>query len=192
MCGMKTFPQIALILLLGSLAVAQVKITTTSLPDGTVKTPYSAAIDTKGGDTPFKWSSVGLPAGLKLTPSRDTRSASLTGTPTKPSSHQFDVSVEGHGGHMSTMDYTLTIQQGTPHSADLTWKAGAKGIAGYNLYRGTTSGGPYSQINSSLLSTNSYTDSDVADGTTYYYVATEVNNKGDESGYSDQATAVIP
>ncbi len=157
-----------------------------------MKAPYSAAIDTLGGETPLKWSSVGLPAGLTLTPSGDTRRATLKGTPTKASTHQFDVSVEGHGGHMSTVDYTLTIQQGTPHSADLTWKAGAKSIAGYNLYRGTTSGGPYSQINSSLLSTNSYTDSDVADGTTYYYVATEVNNKGDESGYSDQAVAVIP
>jgi len=192
---MKTFPQFALaiILLIGSLAVAaKVKITTSSLPDGTVKTPYSATIETTGGETPFDWSSVGLPAGLKLKPSANTRSATLTGTPTKPSTHQFDVSVEGHGGHMSTVDYTLTIQGGTSHSAALTWKAGAKGIAGYNLYRGTTSGGPYSQINSSLLSTNSYTDSGVADGTTYYYVATEVDNKGDESGYSDQAVAVIP
>jgi hypothetical protein len=189
---MKTFPEFALILLLGSLAVAQVKITTMSLPDGTVKTPYSATIETTGGDTPFDWSSVGLPAGLKLKPSEDTRSATLTGTPTKPSTHQFDVSVEGRGGHMSTVDYTLTIQGGTSHSADLTWKAGAKNIAGYNLYRGTTSGGPYSQLNSSLLSTNSYTDSNVADGTTYYYVATEVNKQGEESGYCAQAVAVIP
>ncbi len=93
---------------------------------------------------------------------------------------------------MSTVDYTLTIQGGTAHSAALTWKAGAKNITGYNLYRSTTSGGPYSQLNSSLLSSNTYTDSDVADGTTYYYVATEVDNKGDESGYSAQAVAVIP
>ena len=191
---MKTFPQLALalILLLGSLAFAQVKITTTSLPEGTVQTPYSVAIDTKGGEAPFKWSSVGLPAGLTLEPSKDTRTATLTGTPTKTSTYQFDLSVEGHGGHMSTVDYTLTIQGGTAHSAALTWSAGAKNITGYNIYRSTTSGGPYSQLNSSALSSNSYTDSDVADGITYYYVATEVDNKGDESGYSAQAVAVIP
>lgn len=191
---MKTFPQFALaiILLISSLAAAQVKITTTSVPNGTVQTPYSVAIDTKGGNTPFNWSSVGLPTGLTLKPSKDTRSATLTGTPTKTATYQFDLSVQGHGGHMSTVDYTLTIQGGTAHSAALTWKAGAKNITGYNLYRSTTSGGPYSQLNSSLLSSNSYTDSDVADGTTYYYVATEVDNKGDESGYSAQAVAVIP
>jgi len=192
---MKAFPKFALaiVVLTGSLAVAQVKIITTSLPDGTVKTPYSATIQTTGGETPFEWSTEGLPGGLTLKPSQDTRSATLTGTPTKPSTHQFDVTVEGHGGHTATEQYTLTIKQGgTPHSADLTWKAGAKNITGYNIYRSTTSGGPYSQLNSSLLSTNSYTDSDVADDTTYYYVATEVNNQGDESGYSDQAVAVIP
>ncbi len=38
---MKTFPQFALaiILLISSLAAAQVKITTTSVPNGTVQTP---------------------------------------------------------------------------------------------------------------------------------------------------------
>jgi hypothetical protein len=189
---MKAFSQFALILLLGSLAVAQVKITTPSLPDGTAKTPYSVTIDTQGGKTPFKWSSVGLPSGLKLKPSKDTRSATLTGLPTKPATHQFDISVEGHFSHRSTVDYTLTILPGTPHSAGLTWKPAAKNIVGYNLYRSTKSGGPYSQINSSLLPTNSYTDSDVDSQTTYYYVATEVDSKGEESGYSDQAVAVIP
>ncbi|MGB9232803.1 MAG: fibronectin type III domain-containing protein [Terriglobales bacterium] len=189
---MRPFPIYAIVLLLCSLAVAQVKITTTSLPDGTVKTLYSATINTTGGETPFEWSSVSLPSGLTLKPSSNTRSATLTGTPTKASTHKFDLSVKGHAGHISTVDYTLTIEQGASHSADLTWKAGAKNITGYNVYRSTSSGGPYSQINPSLLSANSYTDSDVADGTTYFYVATEVNKQGEESGYSAQTEAQIP
>jgi len=54
------------------------------------------------------------------------------------------------------------------------------------------SGGPYSKINSALEASNAYTDNTVAAGQTYYYVATAVDGSGNESGYSNQAQAVIP
>ena len=78
------------------------------------------------------------------------------------------------------------------HSATLTWQAGASGITGYNVYRGAANGGPYSQLNSSLVASTSYTDSTVVGGSTYYYVTTEVNSQGQESGYSNVAEAQIP
>jgi hypothetical protein len=80
----------------------------------------------------------------------------------------------------------------TSHSASLSWQAGASGITGYNVYRGTVNGGPYSQVNSAIVSSTSYTDSTVVGGSTYYYVTTEVNNQGQESGYSNVAEAQIP
>ncbi len=79
----------------------------------------------------------------------------------------------------------------TQHTVDLSWTASSDAV-GYNIYRGTTSGGPYTIINSSLDSTTAYTDSTVVSGSTYYYVATAVNSSSQESGYSNQATAVIP
>jgi fibronectin type 3 domain-containing protein len=79
----------------------------------------------------------------------------------------------------------------TQHTVDLSWAASADAV-GYNIYRSTTSGGPYTMINSSLDGTTAYTDSTVTSGTTYYYVATAVNSSSEESGYSNQATAVIP
>jgi hypothetical protein len=78
------------------------------------------------------------------------------------------------------------------HYVDLSWKAGNGNPVGYNVYRGTVSGGPYTMINTSLDPSTSYTDNTVASGTTYYYVATEVNSEGQESGYSNVAQAVIP
>jgi hypothetical protein len=77
------------------------------------------------------------------------------------------------------------------HTVDLSWTASA-GAVGYNIYRGTVSGGPYTIINSSLDATTTYTDSTVVSGQTYYYVTTAVNSDSQESGYSNQAQAIIP
>ena len=78
------------------------------------------------------------------------------------------------------------------HSVALSWSASTSSVTGYNIYRGTQSGGPYSKLNSSLLSSTSYTDSSVQSATTYYYVATAVDSSNVESAYSNQATAAIP
>ena len=80
----------------------------------------------------------------------------------------------------------------TPHSVYLSWDSGSGTAVGYNVYRGTVQGGPYEQINTALDSSTNYTDSAVVSGTTYYYVTTEVNTLGEESGYSNVAKAVIP
>jgi fibronectin type 3 domain-containing protein len=54
------------------------------------------------------------------------------------------------------------------------------------------SGGPYTKINSALVTVLNYTDSTVVSGTTYYYVVTAVDSSGTESVYSNEVSAVIP
>jgi hypothetical protein len=78
------------------------------------------------------------------------------------------------------------------HSVSLSWEPGDGSAVGYNIYRGTSSGGPFTEINTSLDSSTNYTDYNVVSGATYYYVATEVNGQGQESGYSNVAQAIIP
>ena len=79
------------------------------------------------------------------------------------------------------------------HSVSLTWTASASAnIVGYNVYRGTASGGTYAQINSQLVTTISYTDASVTAGQTYYYVMTAVDANNDQSSYSNQVQAIIP
>jgi fibronectin type 3 domain-containing protein len=80
----------------------------------------------------------------------------------------------------------------TTYSVALNWVAGSSAAVGYNLYRGTVSGGPYTKMNSSALSGTTYTDSSVTAGQTYYYVATDLNSSGQESSYSNQVTEAIP
>src|SRR5690606_33805953 len=74
----------------------------------------------------------------------------------------------------------------------LDWNNNSEGdLAGYNVYRSTTSGSGYSQINGSLVTSSDYTDNSVTNDTTYYYVVTAVDNtpNANESSNSSQASA---
>jgi fibronectin type 3 domain-containing protein len=78
------------------------------------------------------------------------------------------------------------------HSAGLSWQASTSVVAGYNVYRGINSGGPYSKISATLDTTTSYADNSVQPGQAYYYVATAVDANGRESAFSNEIPAVIP
>jgi hypothetical protein len=78
------------------------------------------------------------------------------------------------------------------HSVDLTWSPSPDVVVGYNIYRGSKSGGPYTKLNSALNSDTSYTDMSVQAGQTYYYVTTAVDANNMESTFSNQVQAVIP
>jgi hypothetical protein len=80
-----------------------------------------------------------------------------------------------------------------PHAATLTWSAStSSNVAGYNIYRSTTSGGPYTKINSSLVNGTTYTDLSTLAGVTYYYVVTAVDGSSNESSYSNQTQGSVP
>jgi hypothetical protein len=78
------------------------------------------------------------------------------------------------------------------HTATLSWTASTSTVIGYNVYRGTVAGGPYTLVNSSIVAGTQYVDSAVASGQTYYYVATAVASGNVESTYSNQVTAAVP
>ena len=78
------------------------------------------------------------------------------------------------------------------HNVSLSWTASTSTVAGYNVYRGTQSGGPYVGLNGSPDANTAYTDNSVQAGQTYYYVVTAVDSAGVESVYSNQAQAVVP
>ena len=73
----------------------------------------------------------------------------------------------------------------------VTWTAAA-GSTSYNIYRSTSQGSQGSLIGTS--STTSYSDSTVANGTTYYYEVTAVNSAGESpaSTQSAPATPAVP
>jgi fibronectin type 3 domain-containing protein/anti-sigma regulatory factor (Ser/Thr protein kinase) len=62
-------------------------------------------------------------------------------------------------------------------------------LAAYHVYRATTAGGPYTRISTSLLTSSSYTDAGLTNGTPYFYVVKAVDVGGNESGNSNEASA---
>lgn len=69
---------------------------------------------------------------------------------------------------------------------DLTWDAVDKATS-YSVKRSTTAGGPYTAIANDITGT-SYTDTDVKNGTTYYYIVSAIN-AGTEIANSNEASA---
>ena len=81
----------------------------------------------------------------------------------------------------------LGAEPATATQIDLAWNATA-GASGYNLKRGTTSGGPYEVLGISPAGTN-FTDSGLLAGTNYYYVVSALYS-GTESADSLEVSAV--
>jgi hypothetical protein len=82
------------------------------------------------------------------------------------------------------------------HSVTVSWTAPTAGgtVNGFNVYRGTVSGGPYTLMNASPIPalTLSYVDTaGLVENTKYFYVVT-ATGPGGESAQSLEASALIP
>jgi large repetitive protein len=182
-------------LLFASQCVASdIAITTPSLPNGTIETAYSEVIKASGGCTPYKWAIVSgsLPAGVTAKPSSTTTSLDVAGSPTTAATYSFALKATGCGGAVAQVSYKVVIQSSADHVVDLSWKASTSSdVTGYNVYRGPD-GKTWTKINASLIASTVYSDSTVANNTTYYYATTAVNTEGRESSKTVAVKAVIP
>lgn len=86
---------------------------------------------------------------------------------------------------------TQPVQAGT-HTASLSWNPSTSAVAGYNAYRGTQAGGPYTKLNSSLVLGTSYADATVQSGQVYFYMVTSQDSLNTESTPSNEVSATIP
>jgi fibronectin type 3 domain-containing protein len=73
-------------------------------------------------------------------------------------------------------------------SITLTWSASAT-ATNYNVKRSLVSGGPYTTTNSVPAPTTNYSDTQVTNGTTYFYVVSAINATG-EGADSSQVSAM--
>jgi len=82
---------------------------------------------------------------------------------------------------------------GVAHDVSLNWNPStSSGIRGYNVYRGTVQGGPFTKLNPTALPLTRFNDTSVQSGETYYYVVTATDADNVESVYSNEVSAAIP
>jgi len=180
-----------------SISFGNLKIQTTATENVTLKNTGDINITISGitvSGAGFGYSS--LSPGYSLTPSqsvtfqvwfRPQASGSASGKISILSSNlasPASITVSGAG-----VTSTPTSPSPLPHSVALSWDPSISSVAGYRVYRDDGSGySPLSAIIPELI----YTDSSVNSGSTYHYVVTAVDSNGNESVYSNEATAVIP
>jgi hypothetical protein len=76
------------------------------------------------------------------------------------------------------------------HQVTLDWASNTEpDLAGYNVYRSTTSGGAFTKLNAALVANSAYLDSSAFNDTTYFYRVTAVDTAGNESAPSGEVSA---
>jgi hypothetical protein len=76
------------------------------------------------------------------------------------------------------------------HSLALDWNDNTDpDLVGYNIYRGTVPS-LYTRINTALATSSSYTDTNLANGTEYFYIVRAVDALGNESRASNEAYSI--
>ena len=119
--------------------------------------------------------------------------ATIVFTPTTSGALSGSLSLLSNGTSLLKIPLAGTGVTPVAHSVDVSWAASStSALLGYNVYRGTTSGGPYTKVSSLLGSTTLlFTDSTVNSGGHYFYVVTDVNSSGVESATSNEVAATI-
>jgi len=114
----------------------------------------------------------------------------------------FNPSATGNvSGAVSLTSSTSTVPMSVPlsgngiaasHRATFDWAASKSTVVGYNVYLRSASGQSWNKLNSSPVTTTSYTDWDVQSGQSYLFAVTSVSPGNLESGFSNATQATIP
>jgi NPCBM/NEW2 domain/Fibronectin type III domain/Dockerin type I domain len=130
----------------------------------------------------------------------DTTSYSDTGL-TPGSLHNYDVDTYNIGGYSAPASIQVTLLTVAPANPSavsgnghiqLNWTV-PSGAVTYSIYRGTSAGGENATPLAAGVSTNSYTDTSVAIGTTYYYQITALDAGGESARSTEvHATYLAP
>jgi hypothetical protein len=171
----------------GGVAVGNSKSIRATLTASGSSVTISSASSTSGE---FSLSGISLPQTI---PAGKTVPLTITFKPQATGTASGTISFGGNNS--STLAVESLTGSGTAtssHVVNLHWSPSTSEVMGYNVYRGTVPGGPYTKINPVLTPSTSYVDSSVQGGQTYYYVSTAIEPGGKESTYSNQMRAVIP
>ena len=165
---------------------ATATVTGKLLAGATDVTIYSAGITSPE----FALSGISFPLTI---PGGRSKSYQVTFTPSSSGEASAVIAFQSSTAHLTVQQ--ALVGNGMPrasHSVNLSWNAGSAGVVGYNIYRASSSSGPYSKINSAPDPNTSFLDTTVQAGQTYFYVTTAIASDGKQSAFSNWIQVVIP
>jgi glycosidase len=83
----------------------------------------------------------------------------------------------------------LHVTSETSGQISLAW-TGVGGAAGYNVYRSPVSGGGRTKVNGAAITGTTFDDTGLQNAFTYYYVVTALDDQGNESAPSNEASGM--
>jgi hypothetical protein len=103
-----------------------------------------------------------------------------------------NLTVSAAGTSSKTVTVTLTVSAPATSSATLTWNPGTSpDLAGYKVYRATTSGGYGAPIATVQGNITTYIATGLQSGTTYFFIVTAYDSSGNESVPSNEVSKSI-
>jgi len=153
----------------------------TSASTDTVLAGKAMSFTITGIKSPNHFTAAGLPANLQI----DSLTGIISGVPAIPGTYNIAVTAS-NGSSTANGTLVLTVLSRTVGSL-IVASGDAKNILqwqpitgfNYNVKRSLTSGGPYTTLGTT--STPGYTDANVSNGTTYFYVVSSVDTTGENS-----------
>ncbi|HZU31422.1 MAG TPA: choice-of-anchor D domain-containing protein [Candidatus Angelobacter sp.] len=175
-----------------SLGFGSQALNTTTTQSVTLKNTGTTAIDITKDTISGAGFSVGITTPITLNPTQSV-TVPVVFTPGTAGTVSGSLTLTSSGITLS-IPLSGTGLAPLAHSVDITWGASTSTtLQGYNVYRGGTSGGPYSKISPLLASsTLLFTDTTPVSGQKYFYVVTAVDNSGAESAASTEVAVTIP
>lgn len=74
------------------------------------------------------------------------------------------------------------------NAISLTWDNAGANAVGYNVYKALVTGGPYTKVNSSIITAPTYADAEITSNTNYFYKVVSVDKFAQESAKSAEVS----
>jgi len=174
----------------GSLTASPNNVTYTATQGRANPSDQSIAISANG-----TWTVSDGASWLSLSPTSGTNNGTITASVNTATAIKGDNSTTitvKSGGTTKTVHVTLTLNPPSSSSVTLTWNANTESdLAGYRVYRSTSSGIYGAAIATIQGNTPGYIATGLQFNTTYFFVVTAFDIAGNESAYSNEVSKSI-
>ncbi len=169
-------------------------LTYTATQGGTNPANQTVALTNAGGVV--SWTVSDSASWMSVSPASGSSSSTLTATVDTTGlaagTYNGTITVSATGSPSKTLAATLTVSAPTTSSATLTWDPNTDGdLAGYKVYRATTSGAYGAALGTVPAGTVTYQATGLSANTTYFFVITAYDDAGNESPFSNEVSKLI-